>query len=70
MYTNFMENIKQYIHIFVLLALIVILVFFVQLIYFLPDVLTSIKRENIAQCLESYHNQGQPPLGACGFDFD
>ncbi|PIS04659.1 MAG: hypothetical protein COT81_05255 [Candidatus Buchananbacteria bacterium CG10_big_fil_rev_8_21_14_0_10_42_9] len=24
---------------------------------------------NKAQCLESYYNQGQAPLGACGYDF-
>ncbi len=41
----------------------------IQLAIWLPKLSLSKHRLNNAQCLESYNNQGQPPLGACGFDF-
>ena len=35
----------------------------------LPKIGESVVHINNAQCLESYYNQNQPPLGACGYDF-
>jgi hypothetical protein len=51
------------------LLLIGTLMLLVNVVYWLPKVAESTKRLNVAECLESYNNQGQPPLGACGFDF-
>lgn len=66
----FMETILKTINKLALfLVLIAGLVVLVQIIYWLPDIAQSIKRLNVAKCLESYNAQGQPPLGACGFDF-
>lgn len=42
----------------------------VQLAVWLPKISVSKYRLNNAQCLESYKYQNQPPLGACGFDFE
>lgn len=56
----------------ILLALVLVgaLITLVHIIYWLPKIAESTKRLNNAKCLESYNNQGQPPLGACGFDFN
>lgn len=55
--------------ILIVLVLIGTLITLIQIIYWFPEVAKSTKRLNNAKCLESYNNQGQPPLGACGFDF-
>ncbi|KKQ54259.1 MAG: hypothetical protein US83_C0010G0010 [Candidatus Falkowbacteria bacterium GW2011_GWC2_38_22] len=39
------------------------------LINWTPRIIRSTINVNNAKCLESYYNQGQPPLGACGYDF-
>lgn len=52
------------------LVLIAFLAILIEIGYWFPGVAQSTKRLNIAKCLESYNLQGQPPLGACGFDFE
>jgi preprotein translocase subunit SecG len=51
------------------ILLIVSIILIIYILMWLPKVGQSIIRVNNAQCLESYHNQNQPPLGACGYDF-
>ena len=41
----------------------------IQIAFWLPKIYLSEYRLNNAKCLESYKNQDQAPLGACGFDF-
>lgn len=63
------EKIKLINNILLSVLLIVSIILVVYVLMWLPKVGQSIVRVNNAQCLESYYNQNQPPLGACGFDF-
>lgn len=63
------EKIKLINNILLMILLIVAIALGAYAIFWLPKIGQSFIRVNNAQCLESYSNQGQPPMGACGFDF-
>ncbi len=56
---------KVLLSIVLLLSIILITIVILNL----PKVIDSTIKLNNAKCLESYNSQGQPPMGACGYDF-
>lgn len=63
------EKIKLINNILLLGLMVLSITLVIYLLIWLPRVSQSTIQLNNAKCLESYNNQNQPPLGACGFDF-
>lgn len=63
------EKIKLVNNLLLSILIVISIIFVFQLVIWLPKIGQSEIKMNSAKCLESYSNQGQPPLGACGFDF-
>lgn len=64
-----MEKIKLINNILLTPLLIALVILISCIMYWLPKISQSTINLKKAECLESYNNQGQAPLGACGYDF-
>lgn len=64
-----MEKIKLLNNALLAVLLIVSIILIGIALVWLPKISQSTINLNNAKCLESYNNQGQAPLGACGYEF-
>lgn len=61
-----LENVKLINSVLLSFLLLAGLILVCLMIFWMPKLAQSEIDLNKAKCLESYHNQNQPPLGACG----
>lgn len=63
------EKIKLINTILISILLVAGIILTCYMIVWLPRISQSTDNLNKAKCLETYNNQGQAPLGACGYNF-